>query len=123
MAIAGILIVLVISIIAPITWIILRQKRIRKSVANLKPVPGMIPISGVAHRFYGQDTYGINEVLMDIFSGPSPAYAFLGPVHCICLSDPENVNKVLNRDDILNKGFIYNFFHVDRGLFCSQGIC
>lgn len=123
MSFITIIFILILSIIicVPLGWAIKRRVRLEKYIRNIL-IPDQWPLIGIAHKFFNKSTLEYNDVLCELTSTyKSPMAVWLGPVLLVALYDIDNVQTVLNAEECMDKGFLYDFFGSPRGIFCAKG--
>lgn len=108
--------------VVAVIFVVVKQWWYSRYIGSLPRLKGQLPVIGYSHKLLGQDSSKIIGLLKEATEDvPSPAVVWLGPILVVAVYDIETVHKVLNADECLSKGYLYDFFTCPRGLFNSKG--
>lgn len=80
-----------------------------------------LPILGVGGRFIGQNNEEVMRTLDHLYYEAKPPFqAWLGPALIVGISDPEDMQTILNADQCLDKPYMYRFLRNITGLLASR---
>lgn len=80
-----------------------------------------LPILGIGGRFIGQNNEEVLRTLDHLYyEAKSPFQAWLGPALVIGISDPEDMQTILNAEQCLDKPYMYRFLRNITGLLASR---
>lgn len=107
--------------IAYCAWIEFKKWRLDGTKLEAYTKVKGLPILGVGGRFFGQNNEEVMRSLDNLFYEAKPPFqAWLGPALIIGISDPEDMQAVLNADQCLDKPYMYRFLRNITGLLASR---
>lgn len=118
----GIILILLSTVAIVIAYFEIRKWLIKRKLRNF-PSPKQFPIFGVALRFLGKSNDQIIGIISDAFAEvkATPIQAWFGPAYLfIGISEPHDVEIVLNNFNCLNKPFFYDFLHCKSSIIASD---
>ncbi|XP_046665741.1 cytochrome P450 4C1-like [Homalodisca vitripennis] len=97
-----------------------RRRRLEKLASQL-PGPPALPVIGNGLEFLGGPEEVMAKILALCSRYESPFRIWMGPILLIMVSDPDNLQIVLNSSKTLEKGSLYRFFRdaAGTGLFTA----
>lgn len=108
-----------------ISWIIQYRVKRRAIYELAKKLPGLkeYPIIGHGYMYLNKSENEIYETVTTYNEkcGSDCTKQWLGPKLVVVLSDPEDVETILNSPNSMEKADFYNFFKCYFGLFTSEG--
>ena len=108
-----------------VLWIIQYRVKRRDIYELARKLPGLkeYPLIGHGYMFFNKNGAEIYEAVTTYNNkcGSLCSKLWLGPELVVFISDPDDVQTILNSPNSMEKADFYNFFQCNFGLFTSAG--
>lgn len=84
--------------------------------------PKQIPILGVAGRLLGTTNNDLIEIIFKMYNEvkSTPFQVWFGPILVIGISEPKDIQVILNNDNCLNKPYFYHQFNCNTSIIATE---